>query len=143
MLDAQVSSSMSDAARSGKCAIDHRLSHSITGYTPEAAFTDSMPGCSNSSQGQMCFNMWAHPKRAEARRNKGVYYICLSCVPQVGYYKEPVATLDFASLYPSIMMAHNLCYSTLLTPEACAPLPRLLRRQQPVEIIQSVCPMST
>ena len=31
-----------------------------------------------------------------------------------GYYKDPVATLDFASLYPSIMMAHNLCYSTLL-----------------------------
>ena len=32
-----------------------------------------------------------------------------------GYYKDPVATLDFASLYPSIMMAHNLCYSTLLS----------------------------
>ena len=31
-----------------------------------------------------------------------------------GYYRDPVATLDFASLYPSIMMAHNLCYSTLL-----------------------------
>lgn len=24
--------------------------------------------------------------------------------------------LDFASLYPSIMMAHNLCYSTLIPP---------------------------
>lgn len=34
--------------------------------------------------------------------------------PIAGYYKSPVATLDFASLYPSIMMAHNLCYSTLL-----------------------------
>lgn len=26
----------------------------------------------------------------------------------------PIATLDFASLYPSIMMAHNLCYTTLI-----------------------------
>ena len=32
----------------------------------------------------------------------------------VGYYKDPIATLDFASLYPSIMMAHNLCYTTLV-----------------------------
>ena len=34
--------------------------------------------------------------------------------PIVGFYKEPIATLDFASLYPSIMMAHNLCYTTLI-----------------------------
>lgn len=35
--------------------------------------------------------------------------------PIRGYYGVPIATLDFASLYPSIMMAHNLCYTTLLT----------------------------
>uniref|UniRef100_A0A183AG94 DNA polymerase n=1 Tax=Echinostoma caproni TaxID=27848 RepID=A0A183AG94_9TREM len=34
--------------------------------------------------------------------------------PIKGFYNEPIATLDFASLYPSIMMAYNLCYSTLL-----------------------------
>ncbi|KAI5806949.1 DNA polymerase family B-domain-containing protein [Geopyxis carbonaria] len=34
--------------------------------------------------------------------------------PTRGYYKVPIATLDFASLYPSIMQAHNLCYTTLL-----------------------------
>lgn len=34
--------------------------------------------------------------------------------PISGYYQEPIATLDFASLYPSIMIAHNLCYCTLL-----------------------------
>ncbi|PKA57109.1 DNA polymerase delta catalytic subunit [Apostasia shenzhenica] len=36
---------------------------------------------------------------------------------RTGFYEKPIATLDFASLYPSIMMAYNLCYCTLLTPE--------------------------
>ncbi len=35
--------------------------------------------------------------------------------PIRGYYDKPIATLDFSSLYPSIMMAHNLCYTTLLS----------------------------
>lgn len=35
--------------------------------------------------------------------------------PLKGYYKDPIATLDFSSLYPSIMIAHNLCYSTLIS----------------------------
>ncbi|KAF9499463.1 hypothetical protein BDN71DRAFT_1442132 [Pleurotus eryngii] len=34
--------------------------------------------------------------------------------PKKGYYDTPIATLDFSSLYPSIMMAHNLCYTTVL-----------------------------
>jgi len=38
--------------------------------------------------------------------------------PVRGYYDVPIATLDFSSLYPSIMMAHNLCYTSLLLPGA-------------------------
>lgn len=34
--------------------------------------------------------------------------------PIKGFYDKPIATLDFSSLYPSIMIAHNLCYTTLL-----------------------------
>ena len=45
-----------------------------------------------------------------------------------GFYKTPVATLDFASLYPSIMMAHNLCYTTLLPKARCAPRPARTQR---------------
>ena len=33
---------------------------------------------------------------------------------QTGAYYSPITALDFASLYPSIMCAHNLCYSTLV-----------------------------
>ena len=42
---------------------------------------------------------------------------------KAGYYEVPVATLDFASLYPSIMMAHNLCYSTLVPKHAAGQFP--------------------
>ena len=31
-----------------------------------------------------------------------------------GAYYKPITALDFEGLYPSIMMAHNLCYSSLV-----------------------------
>ena len=43
--------------------------------------------------------------------------------PKPGYYDRPVATLDFASLYPSIMRAYNMCYSTMI------PSPKLARQR--------------
>ena len=40
-----------------------------------------------------------------------------------GAYYEPITALDFASLYPSIMMAHNLCFSTMVMGEAYSDVP--------------------
>jgi len=38
--------------------------------------------------------------------------------PVKGYYKDvPISTLDYTSLYPSIMMRYNLCYSTIIQKE--------------------------
>ncbi|VDP16862.1 unnamed protein product [Soboliphyme baturini] len=37
--------------------------------------------------------------------------------PLKGFYNRPIATLDFASLYPSIMIAYNLCYTSLILSE--------------------------
>lgn len=37
--------------------------------------------------------------------------------PDAGYYTDAVSCLDFASLYPSIMLCMNISYETLVTPE--------------------------
>lgn len=52
------------------------------------------------------------PENPDEEGYEGAYVLD----PIKGYYDIPIVTLDFASLYPSIMMAHNLCYSTLLRP---------------------------
>lgn len=56
--------------------------------------------------------MPVHQGQASSEQYEGATVI----EPVRGYYKEPIATLDFSSLYPSIMIAHNLCYTTLLKP---------------------------
>jgi DNA polymerase elongation subunit (family B) len=35
--------------------------------------------------------------------------------PLKGFYEEPIPTDDFKSLYPTIMIANNLCYTTLIS----------------------------
>lgn len=34
--------------------------------------------------------------------------------PEAGFYSSPLIVLDFQSLYPSVMIAYNYCYSTCL-----------------------------
>lgn len=43
--------------------------------------------------------------------------------PKTGFYTDPVITLDFNSLYPSIMIEHNLCYTTYWDDEINGRLP--------------------
>lgn len=43
--------------------------------------------------------------------------------PEVGAYFSPITVCDFASLYPSIIRAHNLCFSTIVLDEKYTDLP--------------------
>ena len=54
------------------------------------------------------------PYKKDAEASEEGYQGATVLEAQTGAYYGPVTALDFASLYPSIMVAHNLCYSTLV-----------------------------
>ena len=54
------------------------------------------------------------PSVQQRARMRAPECIPLNLEPRSQLYCDPVAVLDFQSLYPSIMIAHNYCYSTCL-----------------------------
>ena len=54
------------------------------------------------------------PNRTQVAQQNAAECIPLILEPRSGLYTGPVVVLDFQSLYPSMMMAYNLCYSTCL-----------------------------
>ncbi|KAJ2023153.1 DNA polymerase zeta, partial [Coemansia sp. S610] len=56
----------------------------------------------------------ASPTRAQVAQQRAAECLPLVLEPQSRYYTDPVLVLDFQSLYPSIMIAYNYCFSTCL-----------------------------
>ncbi|WEJ96806.1 DNA polymerase zeta [Yamadazyma tenuis] len=54
------------------------------------------------------------PSKEHVHQMKPLEQIPLIMEPNSGFYKSPLLVLDFQSLYPSIVIAYNLCYSTFL-----------------------------
>ena len=52
--------------------------------------------------------------REQVARQRQPQFIPLVMEPLVNYTTDPVVVLDFQSLYPSMMIAYNYCYSTCL-----------------------------
>ncbi|KAG0078985.1 DNA polymerase zeta [Linnemannia elongata] len=54
------------------------------------------------------------PSRAQVGAQRAAEVIPMVMEPESGFYEDPVVVLDFQSLYPSVMIAYNYCYSTCL-----------------------------
>ncbi|CAI5758271.1 unnamed protein product [Candida verbasci] len=54
------------------------------------------------------------PSKTDVHEMRPFESIPLILEPKANFYKSPLVVLDFQSLYPSIMIAYNYCYSTLL-----------------------------
>ncbi|KAI9655820.1 MAG: DNA polymerase zeta [Bathelium mastoideum] len=54
------------------------------------------------------------PSRKQVGQQNALECLPLVMEPQSGFYNSPLLVLDFQSLYPSVMIAYNYCYSTCL-----------------------------
>jgi DNA polymerase zeta len=58
--------------------------------------------------------MLLSPNRQQVGKQNAAECMPLIMEPQSAFYKGPLLVLDFQSLYPSVMIAYNYCYSTCL-----------------------------
>lgn len=54
------------------------------------------------------------PSKKAVSNQAAMAVIPLVMEPQSNFYVDPVAVLDFQSLYPSLIISYNLCFSTIL-----------------------------
>ena len=54
------------------------------------------------------------PSRKQVGQQNALECLPLVMEPQSDFYTSPLVVLDFQSLYPSVMIAYNYCYSTCL-----------------------------
>lgn len=68
-------------------------------------------------EGSSKFRRWfafCSPTRSQVANQQALEEISLTLEPWSDVYTEPVAVLDFRSLFPSLIVAYNLCFSTLI-----------------------------
>ncbi|KAG5984745.1 hypothetical protein E4U55_003389 [Claviceps digitariae] len=58
--------------------------------------------------------MLVSPSRKQVGSQNALECLPLVMEPQSAFYTSPLLVLDFQSLYPSVMIAYNYCYSTFL-----------------------------
>lgn len=55
------------------------------------------------------------PSKQQVHEMRSLECIPLVMEPDSNFYKSPLVVLDFQSLYPSVMIAYNYCFSTLVS----------------------------
>lgn len=54
------------------------------------------------------------PSKRKVANQAAMAVIPLVMEPRSRFYESPVVVLDFQALYPSMIIAHNLCFSTII-----------------------------
>eukprot|EP00975_Prorocentrum_lima_P057553 12068390-Prorocentrum_lima.AAC.1 len=69
-----------------------------------------------------CVPYWSRRRDGNVKEEKFIGATVLKA-SQGAYMERPIAGLDFASLYPSIMIAHNIDYTSIVLNDLYRDLP--------------------
>jgi DNA polymerase family B len=80
-----------------------------------AAIEDDMPAYIREQPlhqlSNRCYFFYS-PSLHDSNRQEALEVQALTLEPQSGHHQDPVVVCDFTALYPSLVIAYNLCYST-------------------------------
>ncbi len=102
--------------------IEGRLRQEANGRSWKGAKEDFVPTLKRTMPTKRKFDGNEHdttPSSAPQQKagKKAKFKGAVVITPLTGFYDNPVVTLDAASMYPSIIMAFNLCYTTFVSDE--------------------------
>ena len=66
----------------------------------------------NTSSSEARHYFFFSPSLEDTNKQEALEVQALTLEPQSGHYIDPVVVFDFTALYPSLVIAYNLCYST-------------------------------
>lgn len=71
---------------------------------------DETDACDRRNQREYYF---FSPSKSDVRNQEALECQAMTLEPQSGFHFDPIVVCDFTALYPSLIIAYNLCYSTI------------------------------
>jgi len=99
----QSSSSMTNTQKKSQSQSPWKLRRSLNKTT--RSFEENK---SNTDRGYFFFS----PSKDDCLKQEALECQAMTIEPQSGFHYDPVVVCDFTALYPSLVIAYNLCYST-------------------------------
>ncbi len=82
-------------------------------YKVEGVILRSLQSLVDNGQGEERNYFFFSPSKNDCGKQEALECQAMTLEPKSGFHFDPVVVCDFTALYPSLIIAYNLCYSTI------------------------------
>jgi len=83
-------------------------------YKVEGVILRSLQSLVSDSRGDERNYFFFSPSKSDCSNQEALECQAMTLEPKSGFHFDPVIVCDFTALYPSLVIAYNLCYSTII-----------------------------